>query len=189
MAFSSGRWSDGRNHSEFEKQRITWSYCIIYYLGLVQERSLYMTPPPQVLEQSDHWDHADHWPWTALGPCSPNLTHWPLRHHWRKQRNRVKEDVINSILMATHSLGWFLKPSLALSLNKYPAVKSSATNIRTHTDAAQLYHPCSHTHNISAYCLKGFGHSCPKWKFNRKINCFHILSCKNAMSLNDEGFI
>lgn len=45
------------------------------YLGLVQERSLYMTPPPQVLEQSDHWDHAVHWPWTARGPCSPYLTH------------------------------------------------------------------------------------------------------------------
>lgn len=30
------------------------------YLGLLQERSLYMTPPPQVLEQSDHLDHDDH---------------------------------------------------------------------------------------------------------------------------------
>lgn len=90
MAFSSGRGNDGRNYGEFEKQRITWSYWSVYYLGLVQERSLYMTPPPQVLEQSDHWDHADHWPWTALGPCSPNLTHWPLRHHWRNAKVSCK---------------------------------------------------------------------------------------------------
>lgn len=83
-------------HLQCEKQRITWGFCFIYYLGLVQERSLYMTPPPQVREQSDQWDQADHWPWTALGPCSPNLTHWPLRHHWRKKSSHVKEDAINT---------------------------------------------------------------------------------------------
>lgn len=72
------------------------------YLGLVQERSLYMTPPPQVREQSDHWDQADHWPWTALGPCSPYLTHWPRRHHWAKRaRRKWKKDMHrNSFLIS-----------------------------------------------------------------------------------------
>lgn len=51
------------------------------YLGLLQNRSRCMTPPPQVREQSDHSDQPDHWPCTALGPWSPKFTHCPLRHH------------------------------------------------------------------------------------------------------------
>lgn len=54
---------------------------VVGYLGLLHDLSRYMTPPPQVREQSDHSDHPDHWPCTALGPWSPNLTHCPLRHH------------------------------------------------------------------------------------------------------------
>lgn len=73
------------------------------YLGLVQERSLCMTPPPQVLEQSDHWDQPDHWPLTALGPCSPYLTHCPLRHHCRKGNEKEEKRMRhrNSFLIRT----------------------------------------------------------------------------------------
>ena len=51
------------------------------YLGLLQCLSWYLTPPPHVREHSDHFDQADHWPWTGRGPSSPSLTHWPCRHH------------------------------------------------------------------------------------------------------------
>lgn len=54
------------------------------YLGLLQCLSWYFTPPPQVREHSDHFDQADHWPWTGRGPSSPSFTHWPCRHHCRK---------------------------------------------------------------------------------------------------------
>ncbi len=64
------------------------------YLGLLQDRSRYMTPPPQVREQSDHSDQPDHWPCTALGPWSPNLTHGPLRHHCIMEKE--KERILNT---------------------------------------------------------------------------------------------
>ncbi len=64
------------------------------YLGLLQDRSRYMTPPPQVREQSDHSDQPDHWPCTALGPWSPNLTHCPLRHHCIMEKE--KERILNT---------------------------------------------------------------------------------------------
>lgn len=54
------------------------------YLGLLQCLSWYLTPPPQVREHSDHFDQADHWPWMGRGPSSPSFTHWPCRHHCRK---------------------------------------------------------------------------------------------------------
>lgn len=51
------------------------------YLGLAQRRSLWDTPPPQVLEHGDQGAQSDQWPWVGLGPSSPYLTHWPPRHH------------------------------------------------------------------------------------------------------------
>lgn len=114
--------------------------CECVYLGLVQERSLYMTPPPQVLEQSDHWDQADHWPWTALGPCSPYLTHWPLRHHWRKECEREgnewreKEEYLS---YQNSSVG----PGFFPGLDKCPA-----PHLDTHSLSTAKTH--SHTHNI-----------------------------------------
>lgn len=74
--------------------------CTCAYLGLLQERSLNMTPPPQVREQSDHCDQADHWPLTALGPCSPNLMHWPRRHHWTTQTELKVWGIISKILLS-----------------------------------------------------------------------------------------
>lgn len=59
------------------------------YLGLLQCLSWYLTPPPQVREHSDHFVQADHWPWMGRGPCSPNFTHWPCRHHWGKNMRHV----------------------------------------------------------------------------------------------------
>lgn len=51
------------------------------YLGLAQRRSLWDTPPPQVLEHGDQGAQSDQWPWVGSGPRSPCFTHCPPRHH------------------------------------------------------------------------------------------------------------
>lgn len=58
-------------------------------LGLLQCLSRQVTPLSQLLEQADQDDQSDHWPCWGLGPSSPRLTHWPLRHHWTKAGSGV----------------------------------------------------------------------------------------------------
>ncbi len=58
---------------------------IVTYLGLLQSLVAFMTPPPHVLEQSDHCDQGPHCPSTGI--VSDTLeTHLPPMHHYKNKK-------------------------------------------------------------------------------------------------------
>lgn len=87
------------------------------YLGLLHSLSRYVTPLSQLREHADQEDHSDHWPCWGLGPSSPCLTHWPLRHHWMKAGRGIVSGRVKDRGTQVHTFKWKCEKHTVRSLS------------------------------------------------------------------------